>query len=290
MAASIWKRITAVLDPGQQSDSDSDDEERSSLPVTRPDDEVAISFATRDILLNDGFKQLLETCAHDVLVDAMSFQEIERIVNIALAPRAKDIAGEIRRVEMQLFHDSETMSVAQDFYAHAPFDVFFKGDAIEAEGAVSAIYADFCVQDTLLKRITLNQVSEHAYPYRVADPFPVRPSTLTLFLKYAIRFLDGDQLLEPVGAPEIVRWPRTLGLTALIFDFMRSSMPDRRACATILAGHCNTHYRVPLELSAKLLDHMRAQKNPYYSSDFKIRLEFDSAPVGVSGTLIAWYF
>jgi hypothetical protein len=299
-AKRLWERLTSALGPSGDSSSDDDDDGHPLLPtvvldVAADDDEESNrgAYSVRDTLLSPDHVMLLEDCAQDLLMETASFREVERRLNAALAPLAKALAREVHCVDMELIYDGEqkTFFVASDFdRRHAPFDVFFADHAVATEAPLAAAFAEFRMGDLPpLKTVALNGLLDGD---RIADGNPVRPSTLTLLLKYALRYLDADQLIEPLQ--DVARWPRHFGTAALLFDCMRSHRDRREACAEVLVRHCNAYYRLPAGLARALLAHARLQKDPYDASNFKIALDFEGeseiAAVHPSAVLTACYF
>lgn len=299
MASNLWKRITAALDPTPDAESyryDYDEEARLPQVMEEVLIEVEPVFSRpswNETL--DSNVPLFEDCAQDLLMDTASFRAIEHRLNVELGHLNAKLAQEVRYVDMDLVYDpqEQKFAVVGQFERHAPFDVFFSGRVVETDRPLSAIYAHFRPCDSHNpKMVTLNRVinNDERYPYRIADGYIVTPSTLTLLLKYAIRRLDGDQLLEPNGEMP-TRWPRGFGSAALMFDLMRHSTAWREACAHVMTRHCNEFYRVPADLALALQEHLRLQQDPYYASSFSIALEFEPHRASnVYAKLTACYF
>jgi hypothetical protein len=309
-AKQLWDRLTSALSPGLSDDSDLDEEARLPTAASEALLDVAPERDTgvRDALMSFDHILLFEDCAQDLLMETTSFREAERRLNSALEPLSKALSREIHFVDMELCYDHETRTffVARDFERHAPFDVFFAGSILETDAPIAAAFAEFRTGAAPpLKTVTLNSVADddgQTFPYRTADGYLVRPSTLTLLLKYGLRYLDIDELVEPPSESggeggAFARWPRTFGVTALLFDYMRGKKDRRRACAQVLSRHCNAYYRLPAALANALLAHLRPQKDPYYAANFKICLDFEVlgdtsvvATLNPSAVLTACYF
>ena len=299
MASALWKRLTAALDPTPSDDSYDYDEE-ARLPQVMPEVHIEVDaplappFRWHEAL--EGNVPLFEDCVQDLLLDMASFRAIERRLNTKLAHLNARLAQEIRAVDMDLCYEPEQRKffALSEFEKHAPFSVFFSEHVVEVEAPLGAIYARFRLGETSeIKTVTLNKAinNNKAYPYRLADGYVVRPSALTLLLKFAIRHLDGDQLLEPIGEIPFVRWHRNFGLVALMFDLMRSSKAWREPCARVMTRHCTEFYRVPPDLARALQAHLRLQQDSYFSSNFNIALEFEPSYSGsIHAKLTAWYF
>ena len=309
-AKQLWDRLTSALSPGLSDDSDLDEEAR--LPTVASEALLDVApdgggGGVRDALMSFDHILLFEDCAQDLLMETTSFREAERRLNHALEPLSKALSREVHFVDMELCYDYETRSffVARDFERHAPFDVFFAGSILETDAPIAAAFAEFRIDGgegaaaAPLKTVTLNSpTGDEAFPYRTADGNLVRPSTLTLLLKYGLRYLDADKLCESESESEgsaFARWPRTFAVTALLFDYMRSNKDRRKDCAQVLARHCNAHYRLPAALARALLAHLRPQKEPYHAANFRIGLDFEVigdavATLNPSAVLTACYF
>jgi hypothetical protein len=300
MASTLWKRLTAALDPTPSDDSYDYDEE-ARLPQVMPEVHIQVDaplappFNWHEAL--EGSVARFEDCVHDLLLDIASFRAIEDRLNTGLAHLNARIAREIRAIDMDLCYEPEQRKffALGEFEKHAPFSIFFSGHVVEVEAPLSAVYAHFRLGDTHeIKTVTLNKAINNtaAYPYRLVDGYVVRHSALTLLLKFAIRHLDGDQLLEPIGESlAFVRWPRNFGLVALMFDLMRYSKVWREPCARVMTRHCNEFYRVPPDLARALQAHLRLQQDSYFGSNFNIALEFEPSYSGsIHAKLTACYF
>lgn len=306
-AKQLWNRLTSALSPGLSDDSDLDEEAR--MPTTASDALLDVApdgggSGVRDALLSFDHILLFEDCAQDLLMETTSFREAERRLNHALEPLSKALSREVHFVNMALCYDYETRSffATDDFERHAPFDVFFAGSILETDAPIAAAFAEFRIDGSTaaappLKTVTLNSpTGDEAFPYRTADGNLVRPSTLTLLLKYGLRYLDADQLRESESeGSAFARWPRTFDVTALLFDYMRSNKDRRKDCAQVLARHCNAYYRLPAALARALLAHLRPQKEPYHAANFRIGLDFEvigdaAATLNPSAVLTACYF
>lgn len=286
MALAMWRQLTGTLDtrllPLNTEDTDEEGGGRDDVAFSIP----SLSFSSRDTFLQFAHVGFFEDCIHDYLRGSQSFRDTENALDNAVSLYMPDLENEIQAVTAEFVQENDVLVMAREFdKMTAPFDIFFTSEGVYSDISVGAIYADFRAAGRSIKKVTLNRVSD-SLPYFVSDEYPIKPSTLTYLLKYAIRFMDGLGVAET----SLVKWPRNFCTTALIVDYMRSEKRDRMACAAVLTTHCSHSYRVPRDLAFSLLAHLSFLRTPYQSSEFKIVLEFEPSFANITGTVTACYF
>ena len=282
----LWGKIKNAIDENER-------EHQRMLEITDPEETTIVPIYNRDYLLQFDHLVLFEDILHKYHIKIASFKNVEGELNNLFSQVADNLEDEIKTDIIPLHYENNTLMLTKEFdVSAAPFHYFLSHHGLELETRLSAIELRYSHKDTIVKTTMLNELRDDEMPFFILDGHPVMPSNLTLFLKYALRYLDESKLTFN-EEEEYMLWERNFQSMAMMFDFIRQHKDYRSQIVDVIINHCNEYYKIPKDIAAALRVHVTEQKVPYHSSDFKIHLDFvpPSTPVNaLSGSLTVLYF
>lgn len=283
----LWNKFKEVIEENER-------EHQRIIEIRDPEETTIISINPRDFLLQYDHLLIFEEKLHMYLIKVDSFKGVESELNAMLAPLSNNLEEEVKTDVIPLnFDGSNSLLLTKDFDLDSqPFHYFLTHHGIELETRLSAIEVGYFYKKNEIKTTMLNDLKCEELPYIIVDSHPVMPSTLTMFLKYAIRHLDESKLTFCDNS-EFVFWERNFQTMALMFDFIRQHRDYRQQVVGLIINHCNDFYKVPRDIAAALIVHVSERKHPYVSSDFKIELDFfpnDTSVSALAASLSVLYF
>ena len=284
----LWGKFKKVIEENEK-------EHQRLMEIRDPEESTVVPIYARDYILQFDHLVIFESILAEYMFKTTSFKAVEQQLNSIFERVADNLEEEIRTDVIPLHYENKKLSLTKEFDPHSPpFHFFLDHHGLETETRVSAIELNFLNKELLIKNVMLNDFDDSAMPYFVRDSYPVMPSNLTMFLKYAIRNID-ESKLQFYDNRDYMLWERNFQTMALMFDFIRQHKDYRSQVTEVIVKHCSDCYKIPKDIAAALKSHVTEHKTPYHSSEFNISVEFVPADIdvqtnGLAGSLTVFYF